>query len=199
MVGPLLRWHALSGCKSDTARTRPWQQSVVQVVPIVMGSLLAHRCAVGTVCKHRLAGLVPRCSRTLSGTTSGCNAVQLGALATPPGAGGWTWPNPPFSQARRQHLPWPRTCSRRMSVDAATWSSRLLIFFSLWLRVTAARVYSSICLRRHGSRFRFARCCASPAWLVELAVDFSLWLSVNRRARVLQHLPAQLHSHTRGY
>ena len=32
-------------------------------------------------------------------------------------------------------------------MDAATWSNRLLIFFSLWLRVTAARVYSSICLR----------------------------------------------------
>ena len=45
--------------------------------------------------------------------------------------------------------PWARACSRRMSVDAATWSSRLLIFFSLWLRVTAARVYSSICLRGH--------------------------------------------------
>ena len=41
---------------------------------------------------------------------------------------------------RALNLPYTRTCSRRMSVDAATWSSRLFIFFSLWLRVTAARV-----------------------------------------------------------
>lgn len=40
------------------------------------------------------------------------------------------------------------TCRRRMSELVDTLSSRLLIFFSPWLRVTAVFVYDSSSLRR---------------------------------------------------